>query len=55
MQLFQPIDMDALLDSFVIMGEGMGSILGVLIIIALIVLVLTKVTSRPSPKDEKEK
>ena len=55
MQLFQGIDTEALLDSLVIMGKGMANILGVLILIALIVLVLTKVTNRKSGADEEEK
>ena len=53
--LFGPIDMDALMDSFVIMGKGMLGILSVLIVIALIVLLLTKLTSGKANKDENKK
>lgn len=53
--LFGPIDMDALMDSFVIMGKGMLGILSVLIVIALFVLLLTKLTSGKVNKDEDKK
>ena len=53
LNLFGPVNLEALLDSLVVMGEGMGVILGVLIVIALIVTLLTKLTKGGS-KSNKE-
>lgn len=43
--------MSDLMDSFRVMGQGMGGIFFVLIIIALIVTLLAKVTNK-KPKDK---
>lgn len=47
------INMEDLMDSFRIMGQGMLGIFVVLVVIALIVLLLTKVTNRPGSKKKK--
>ena len=49
--LFAAINMEDLMDSFRIMGQGMLGIFVVLILISLIVLGLSKLTSRKKEDD----
>lgn len=53
--LFSSVNMDDLMASFQIMGQGMLGIFVVLILIALIVTLLTKLTTLNLKKSAKQK
>lgn len=46
------VNMETLMDSFQLMGQGMVGIFVVLILIAIIVSVLTKITANKKDSDE---
>lgn len=49
---FFAINMDNLMDSFLIMGQGMAGIFVVLIVIALLVSLMSKITNRKTDKEK---